>query len=124
MSEIKPLRDSYGRAARFFTGDGANGTWTFTIRDSSGAAVSLTGMTIKVIMREDIDSTTNILSGVLSGVNLTQSGATLGQFTVDFSAENVTTQYTRAVLIAYNVVSSKNRVLAVYALDVCKGIAV
>lgn len=123
MSEIRPLKDKYGRAARFFTGDGANGTWTFTIKDTSGTAVNLTGKSIRAIIRDEIDSTTNLV-GAITATLLTQSGDTLGQFTVNFSSVNLTVQYTRAVLIIYEVVSSKNQMICAYALDIVRGIAV
>ena len=116
MNELPILRDIYGAPARLYTGDGANRAWTFALKDTGGTAVNISGYDIRAVVVADIDDSTLIVSELTASI----VSASAGTFSVDFSGQNISRQYTRAVLKIYRMVSSKKEVLANVTLDIIK----
>lgn len=117
--DIPPMRDPTGAVMNLWTGTGANssvGTWAFYIKDSSGTAINITGWTVKLNLRADPDDTADLFTA-LSGTIPT---GTDGLVTFDFSAVNISAEYTDAILQLYRVQSSNPQPLAQWRVDVLK----
>lgn len=119
---IRRLTDQYGLDKDLWTGDGANGTLTFTLKDNSangGAVINITGWTVKLTIKEKVNGTE------LTGMPLTGtiSVGTDGVVSFDFSSINFTSEHEDAVMTIYRVVSGKNRPLLQYQHNIRYGLA-
>jgi len=113
----RQLRDLKNDPIPMFTGDGAQGTLTFKVVDSDDAAVDITGFDVRVIGKRQVSDTD--ANAVFAEEAATESNQTTnkGEFTVDFSAINISDTGSVIFLIFRNVVATKSRVMAIYYTD-------
>lgn len=115
---IKPLKDKSGVLTPLYTGDGKNSAsspMSFTIYDTIGAIVDISGWTIKLVCVDSVESDAATVFAALSG---SIAVGTDGIVTFDITGVDITNTYEDAILTIYKVVSSDNSPLAQFFVDV------
>lgn len=115
-SKYPRLLDVNGFPLDLRTGDGANGTITFTHKDTSATAVDITGWAITCTGYTD-PSQFSAAGDVFTAISASIVSGTAGTFSVDFSSLNLTTEQTIYLMFG-RTVSTKRRTLAVYVCNV------
>lgn len=115
MGQIQQLISAKNSIIDLYDGDGTNAPLTFTIKDEDGVVINISSWTIEIVIKERLDSTSDILSA-LAGAFVTDG--TDGQVQFDFAAVNFTATFKNAYMTLYRIVAAKNWTLKQFTLNV------
>jgi hypothetical protein len=118
--EIRALRDGNAQPVPFFTGDGANGVRTFTLIDSAGDAVDITGKTLKAVIKSALDAADDELDAAFP-ITATGVVAGAGQFDIDLNPVNFANPVGSAFLVVFDDAGGKRIVEAQMLTSIKKG---
>lgn len=116
----KRLKDTNGVPVPLFTGDGANGSgWTFTLKDTGGTVIDISGWTLKLALKADENDSASV-SGWTDPTG-TISVGTDGVVVFDLSSLDIASSNECATLIMYRVNSTKNEPKEKWDVDIRVG---
>src|SRR3990167_4050680 len=113
---IRPLKAKNGRRVALYVGAGANQSWQFTRKDADGDAEDVSGLTIKMSVRNEPGSTTELGGGPITA---TLTTPTSGIITFAMSSFTFTVPYDQVILTIYiDAGSSVYKPLLQYSLPI------
>lgn len=116
MPTIKPLKDAGGVKAVVYSGAGRNFDWTLTLTDSAGAAVDVSGWSIRALVKQKLSD--RDADALLPVTACAVSDGPAGLFTVPFAAATVTGEAADAVMVIWRESDGAKKVLCQYYVDV------
>lgn len=116
MPTIKPLKDAGGAKAVVYSGAGRNFDWTMTLTDSAGAAVDVSGWSIRALVKQKLSDPD--ADALLPATACSIGNGPAGLFTVPLAAATVTGEAADAVMVIWRETGGAKKVLCQYYVDV------